>query len=213
MREVGMVFTEREVEAILAGKKRCVRQLMRDQPPAETKFVSHVSGRIFEATSGKTILAPCAVGDVVYVRERFANMADHPDEDDPWWTYKAGTNDQAPGWGLPPGTRWQAPQMMPRHAARVFLRVVAVRGERLQRIGELGAEREGFEHNGAREGLTYAGAGVWVGRGHPSHQRGLPPSARAEFACFWDGRHRAEGRRFRDDPWVFVVGFEREERE
>lgn len=210
MSEVGVILAERDVAATLDGRKRCVRFVVRPQP--ETGYLSHFAGRVFETDRGEVVVAPCAVGDVVWVRERFANMNYDEDPSGPCWTYKAGTPPtSAEGWVLPPGVEWRAPQSMPRAAARLFLRVVSVRGERIQKIGELGARMEGFERDGSRLGLSYAGAGTWVSRGHPNYARGLPPSARAEFASYWDGRHR-DGHRFADDPWVFVVGYERGER-
>lgn len=209
MSEVGAVFSEGEVVALLDGRKRCTRILIRPQPEAE--HLSHLSGRMFETDRSETIFAPCSVGDTLWVKERFANM--EYDCNEPTWTYKAGTpSTDTPGWMLPLGVHWCAPQSMPRAAARLFLRVVSVRAERLRKIGELSARLEGFERSSGRVGLTYAGSGTWISRGHPSYERGIPPSALAEFACFWDGRHRKAGERFADDPWVFVIGFEREER-
>lgn len=85
-------------------------------------------------------------------------------------------------------TRWRPSIHMPKEAARIFLRVVDVRVERLQEITDEGARAEGVS------------------------QIGEP---RAQFAVLWETTIKPEMHMeygWAANPWVWVIEFERCER-
>ena len=84
----------------------------------------------------QSIKAPCSVGDVLWVRETFDDVAlGHP------WFYKADGDLRPECWK---GENWNPSIHMPKEAARIFLCVNDVRVERLQEIDEEDAIAEGF---------------------------------------------------------------------
>lgn len=108
-------------------------------------------------------------------------------------------------------TRWRPSIHMPKEAARIFLRVTAVRVERLQEITDEGAEHEGI-------------CGYYVGMGESAYSRysnwneaknHLYDYPRGAFADLWThtlkptdiGKYG-----WAANPWVWVVEFERCER-
>jgi hypothetical protein len=79
-----------------------------------------------------------------------------------------------------------------REAARIFLRVTGIRAERLQDISEEDAEREGVE--------------PIYGNDFASEKRHLPA-----FARLWDKLNAKRGEGWAQNPWVWVIEFERTE--
>lgn len=98
---------------------------------------------------------------------------------------------------------WHPSIHMPRWASRITLRVTSVRVERLHDITEEDARAEGV-----RPDQT---VGEWLGGPPPSPD--IRPkswrSARDQFSCLWDEN---SGKRapWSSNPWVWVIGFERE---
>ena len=93
--------------------------------------------------------------------------------------------------GPPPG-RYRHARFMPRWASRITLRVLEVRVERLQAITEADAIAEGVEAD------------------HMLSVRGGSTTARDEFSALWDSINgKREYCAWADDPWVWVVRFER----
>ena len=88
---------------------------------------------------------------------------------------------------LAEGFKWRPSMIMPRCAARIFLRVTDARVERLQDISEYDAIAEGLAdatHYTPRENI-------------------------ARFAEFWDGFNVKRGYGWETDPWVWAYTFER----
>ena len=85
---------------------------------------------------------------------------------------------------------------MPRKAARIFLKVKNIRVERLQAITEQDAVAEGFVSTAKTAGDDYPGL-----------------FAREQFAEYWDKLHAKRGYRWDQNPWVWVIEFEKVEPE
>lgn len=137
---------------------------------------------------------PAYVGDIMYVRETWT---DHyvPDEDgkpELQYCYKADGVD-IKGECLPgENNRWYPSIHMPKEAARIFLKVTAVRVERLQEIDAIGCLQEGIESeypqvlNG--EEKRYAFSQLWNST-----------IKKSDIDTYgWDA-----------NPWVWVIEFER----
>ena len=142
------------------------------------------------------IKAPCAVGDVLWVRETWSHTGDGV-----WsprdalhamngqFIYRA--TDPAPCAGC-----WFPSIHMPRKAARIFLRVEDVRVERVQDITEEDARAEGVLSPTALADLRHAFGDI-----RPWH--------REAFAALWDSLAPA-GSKWADNPWVWVIRFKLE---
>lgn len=143
-----------------------------------------------------TAKAPCAVGDVLWVRETWSHTGDGV-----WsprdalhamngqFIYRA--TDPAPCAGC-----WFPSIHMPRKAARIFLRVEDVRVERVQDITEEDARAEGVLSPTALADLRHAFGDI-----RPWH--------REAFAALWDSLAPA-GSKWADNPWVWVIRFKLE---
>ena len=102
-----------------------------------------------------------------------------------------------------PGWAYRHARFMPRRASRIILRVTSVRVERLQTITDEDAIAEGCSGKDIEPigegGTIYA----WKGRSGAA-------SPRAHFAVLWE---KINGKRapWSNNPWVWVIGFERVE--
>ncbi len=137
------------------------------------------------------------VGDLVWVKETWANAHDNFDCDDPYCRhgieYRAALTPQdRPG---PPDFKWRTSMFMPRRHCRLTLKVTDVRIQRLQAISEDDARAEGVEkltvdddgkfYDDTKRGTYRTGyAGLW------SHLNGSKPG------CDWDA-----------NPWVYCYTF------
>lgn len=207
-----IIFSTPMVRAILAGRKTQTRRLIKPQPDGEIKanipyeFYGIKTERIF--TDTKAYLAPCSVGDILWVRETFCEV---PYEHNhvsikggyitiPKYAYKADSERDYTG-------IWKPSIHMPREAARLFLRVLNVRVERLQDITEEGAKREGIQSYWAephRDVAPFIGAAKELGAD-------LCLTRRQAFEQKWDSIYSARGYGWEQNPWVWVIEFEREE--
>jgi hypothetical protein len=87
--------------------------------------------------------------------------------------------------------RWKPSIHMPKEAARIFLKVTDVRVERLQDITEEDAIAEGMSK-------TLVDGVVFI-------------SAKGNFHVLWDSLNIKRGYGWEDNPWVWVIEFERVE--
>ena len=158
------------------------------------------------------IKPPYRTGDILYVREtwnygfidsnyRECAPSDVWFEEDDWknkgqkrfyprrWFYKADPEDEE-DMRLLYG-RWRPSIHMPKEAARIFLKVTAVRVERLQEISS-----EDIDAEGCKEWAYSATTGE------------LLPSEPTWFRIAWDGAYSGKGYGWDENPWVWVFEFE-----
>ena len=182
-----IIFSTPMVQAILDGKKTQTRRVIKPQPDGEIKanipyeFYGTKTERIF--TDTKAYLAPCSVGDILWVRETWAKRV----YSDNRYYYKA--DDNLGAIFNREGDKWRPSIFMPREAARLFLRVKNVRVERLQDITEEDAIAEGMSK-------TLVDGVVFI-------------SAKGNFHVFWDSLNIKRGYGWDTNPWVWVIEFER----
>ncbi len=122
------------------------------------------------------------VGDVLWVREAF-NVALTPTGATRHYAADQTDDDRA-------SARWRPSIHMPRGAARILLRVKAIRVERLHEISADDCRAEGIAA--------------------PSLHDGADPSLylRTKFRQLWDSLNAARAP-WSSNPWVWVVEFER----
>lgn len=129
-----ILFNTAMVRAILEGRKTQTRRIIKPQPT--NPRWNNVGWLGWDDGHGYCMKPPCMVGDVLWVRETFDNVAmGHP------WYYKADGDLRPEYWK---GERWMPSIHMPKEAARIFLRVKDVRVELLDSMSEEDAIAEGF---------------------------------------------------------------------
>lgn len=99
-------------------------------------------------------------------------------------------------------TRWRSARFMPREVARIFLRVTAVRAERIQDITSDDARDEGVDiSTGTPWPFSVARDCHGAGMGLTRYQ--------AVFVILWDSLNAKRGYPWSSNPWVWVYNFER----
>lgn len=202
------------VRAILDGSKTCIRQIIKGYIPQNAQFGysaftpdGTISCRGLFETAGrpgygeKFFKLPYQPGDILYVRETWCKSLER-------YLYRADYSDTEKFYqnGKEIEIKWRPSSIIPREAARIFLKVTNVRVERLQSITEGGAIREGAEGekchhtNTGAFGCTDCMNTGWI----------EPPQV--EFMQIWNSTiKKSDLDRYGWDanPWVWVIEFER----
>lgn len=197
-----ILFNTEMVQAILDGRKTVTRRVIKPQPPMTT-HIMYTCGQwawaFWEDGDKHWIKSPYNPGDILYVRESFSPnyfcnaVANYRDGElrGNRNAYKADYYKEKIG-DVIPEPKWIPSIHMPKKAARIFLRVMDVRVERLHEIEKDGLIKEGIDPFGDNFGeLEYA---------------------IAEFAALWDSTIKSKERDkygWDENPWVFVVEFEK----
>ena len=209
-----ILFNTEMVREILRGRKTVTRRVVKERGwkiTGRTTWADESTwkkdGFFFNVCSdgkkenAKTVTchllrSPYNVDDILWVRETWAEI-------DGEYVYRA--DDESPeGWHL---TAWKPSIHMPREAARIFLRVIDVRVERLMEITEEGAKAEGavkpYPYTDPETGKT----------AYMLHEKG---TYRSGFSQIWDSTVPKRPNKFKqypyywtDNPWVWVIQFER----
>ena len=142
----GICFKEPLFQATVEGRKTQTRRIMTPQPTGDLYgFVGYTRQtidqvlRYFDFTCGVTTSPKYQVGEVVYLKEPYSYVGGYYDKALPVTIYKYGNN---PGNYI--GENWRNKLFMPESAARHFIKITAVRPERLQDISEGDCFREGI---------------------------------------------------------------------
>ena len=207
MRELPIIFNDEMVRAIINGDKTVTRRPVKSNsgpPPTMVHRKQGPSGRHWTEPGG-WVRPPAAVGDVLYVREAWGlhlygdytcwlrDSVRGRSKDDLRASYEVAYRADATS----VYDYWRPSILMPRWAARLFLRVTSVRVERVQAITEDGARAEGCFFDGH----------AWF----PGEWHGMPGFAhgRDAFATLWDGIYAAKGLGWEANPWCWVIEFDR----
>ena len=210
LRERPILMSGPMIRAILEGRKTQTRRVVKlpDAPmrlgtwePSE--IFGYPASVLWHTRTGKIVACPFGVpGDRLWVRETWCfahpeyhdqaegvRRGDRPVRDEmPWWCHYAATDDDVDE------PKWSPSIHMPRWASRLTLRVTSVRVERVQDISEADARAEGvtpFPHDPEGD--------CWTDGKH-----------RTAFEHLWGAINGWES--WRDNPWVWAVGFEVERR-
>lgn len=155
-----ILFNTEMVKAILDGRKTVTRRLVK--LPSYVKLEEDGTYTLYaEGTAyGKQCMEqlvpylrkPCEPGDILYVRETYANISDFVNyaeyelDIDLKYLYKCDDNGEEHAFVDIGVKRWRPSIHMPKEAARIFLRVIDVRVERLHEMRNSDARKEGMEH-------------------------------------------------------------------
>lgn len=156
VKERPILFSEPMVRAILDGRKTVTRRIMKPQPVYGNGVIT-IGDRVFDfdAEVAEYLFHDMYVGkpfpygddgDRLWVRETWAPIPDSKPsgyQSDPAWRdrkyWYAADNDR-PTWG----GNWRPSIFMPREACRIELEITDIRVERLQKITNEEAVKEGF---------------------------------------------------------------------
>lgn len=236
--EHGMMFSAFSVRAIAAGAKTVTRRVVmvpEDEPTLRGGWEPSTMGGplmrtsrgetvkefpvLSNQTTGKTLSAPWATGDTLWIRERWKTHERPSDSVD-------GILFEADGAFVPIensvraseawvdshdngkyGEAWRPAMFMPRWARRTKLEVVSVRVERLHAIDDADAIREGVR-SGVIPADEHAPQRIGYVLGDDDGKCTLYPSERAAFAVGWDELN-GERAPWSANPYVWRVEFRR----
>ena len=198
-----ILFNTKMVRAILDGRKSCTRRLVKPQPDEKHTYPL---GFVTDSTEKKKVgrfgfgideyggsiqyeKPPYQPGDILYVRETWCKgyLMNAKER----YYYKADDNDFL--------CTWHPSTNMPKQAARIWLRVMDVRVERLQDVTEDGAKAEGAIDN---RGFIHS----------PENEYDRIHTARDHFIKIWNSTiKKSDIDRYGWDanPYVWVIEFER----
>jgi hypothetical protein len=201
-----ILFSGEMVSAILEGRKTQTRRLIKmadgslcddsDIPANDGFRANYVMDYSKTFPQWKQLDCPKGKpGDQLWVREKWNAQT----QSGKWWHEVkradrpllnwAWTNPIRPAFeAIPP--RWLPSIHMPRAASRITLEIVNVRVERLQSISDSDAEQEGVHLLGL-----------------PEAERNYPRKRIVAYEAIWDLINREEGKRWKDNPWVWVIEF------
>lgn len=136
-----ILFNAEMVRAILDGRKTCTRRLVKFLPGENSQWTGYIKDglMLYNGRNEPCIRkAPYQLGDILYVRETWMDYAGLTMYKTDCDKYKLESLNFA-------GFGWHPSIHMPKEAARIWLKVVDVRVERLQEITAESALAEGTD--------------------------------------------------------------------
>lgn len=223
MKPHGMTFTADSVLKIAAGTKTQTRRIVSFRVDA-TKEIIDCAGRWYfvreqpgsnggDIVIHQSLRCPHPVGTILYVREALTYW-ENPQTLDDFLVYMAdGAKRCLSEWMYPHPIydhcvgrfgKTISPMLMPKWAARYWLRVTRTRLERVNDISESDAQAEGCERPVLQAGPDFGEVGGIPMRGHP-----MTGYYRDAFRELWTKMHGAESW---ENDWVIAYDFERTEK-
>ena len=196
-----IIFNTEMTRAIMEGRKIVTRRAMKPQPELVGRFWVFGDARWSDTVRTVTPLpghtlynrATYRHGDILWVRETWRKRNGQ-------YEYRAD-DECLEGWrNMVP---WRPSIHMPREAARIFLRVLDLRVERLQEITEDDAKAEG-----AVKSYPYADPET----GEPAFMLDEKGTYRCGFSAIWNSTIKPTGLTaysWNANPWVWAIKFER----
>ena len=199
-----ILFNTKMVRAILDGRKDATRRIVKGFIPDDavwgyTAFTpkGYIScrGTFADGYGEKFFKLPCESGDILYVRETWKKAPNG------YYYYEDWQKDD-----IADVTKWKPSIHMPKEAARIWLKVIDVRVERLQDITYNGALREGSE------GIRCDHVALGVHGCTDCMNTGWIEPPQVEFMQIWNStikKSNLDRYGWDANPWVWVIEFER----
>lgn len=190
-----ILFSTPMVQAILEGRKTMTRRICKHKLDDRGARLTDQ----LEDWHGNKIKQPIEVGDIVWVRETFAEFSGI--EPQVSYVYKADKLFDTPAKEHLCDNKWKPSLFMPKQACRIWLEVTNVRLERLQDISEEDAIAEGVERVPLEPFVLryrdYTGLeDYW-------------DNAKSSFHTLWIAINGATS--WQENPWVWVYEFKQVE--
>lgn len=205
-KHIPILFSTPMVQAILEGRKTQTRRVVK---PQLNQHLHLNRDYVAEYWEGELVKCPYGQpGDVLWVRETWClTQPYHPDAY--YFGYKQGdhSENEAPEkYDFSTPDVWKPGIHMPKAACRIFLKVISVRVERLQDISEQDAIAEGIE----RSYSVNRSPGIEYKNYFPLNKGGEGfATASWSFESLWQTIHAGKPSSWENNPWVWVVEFER----
>lgn len=203
-----ILFNTEMVRAILDGRKTCTRRICKDANECTVPdmdfynadrrtYAVHnfVDKEHTEQLSTAERTCPICTGDILYVRETWKEAPKG------YYYYEDWQKDD-----IADVTKWKPSIHMPKEAARIWLKVIDVRVERLQDIIYNGALREGSE------GIRCDHVALGVHGCTDCMNTGWIEPPQVEFMQIWNStikKSNLDRYGWDANPWVWVIEFER----
>nr|DAM20380.1 MAG TPA: ASCH domain protein [Caudoviricetes sp.] len=200
-----ILFNTEMVRAILDGRKTCTRRICKDanectvpdmdfyNADKRTYAVHNFADKKHtEQLSIAERTCPICPGDILYVRETWKKAPNGYYYYEDWQR-----NDIADI------TKWKPSIHMPKEAARIWLKVMNVRVERLQEITDEQAKREGIQYDECPTGFTWK---------QETDMHNCYTTQIGAMQALWNSTiKKSDLDRYGWDasPWVWVIEFER----
>lgn len=214
-----ILFNTEMVRAILDGRKSCTRRIVKGFIPNDAvwgytaftpKGCISCRGTFADGYGEKFFKLPCKPGDILYVRETWCslpvNEAGHM-RGHPVYYYKADRDFRPEGWR----GNWHPSIHMPKEAARIWLKVVDVRVERLQEMKPVNVIKEGAYPDCWDCLNTYGESGSQCCYG-TEEQCSQCDEMMMEWEKLWNStikKSHLDRYGWNANPWVWVIEFER----
>jgi hypothetical protein len=205
-----ILFSTPMVQAILEGRKTQTRRVVKIDgmlPYTGNKpLITHECGSIYYFWGHKEVKCPYGQpGDVLWVRESFK-----------WDVFTGGYSAlYKADYKTNFGGKWKPSIHMPKSACRLFLGITNVRVERLHDISEDDAKAEGIQTKAygshpyfcTRDYLSKTNSdGFW-----PGFCADTGDQYRSSFQTLWQSINGEQS--WNENPWVWVIEFQRIEKE
>lgn len=203
-----ILFNTEMVRAILDGRKTCTRRICKDANECTVPdmdfynadrrtYAVHnfVDKEHTEQLSTAERTCPICTGDILYVRETWKEAPKG------YYYYEDWQKDD-----IADVTKWKPSIHMPKEAARIWLKVIDVRVERLKDITYNGALREGSE------GIRCDHVALGVHGCTDCMNTGWIEPPQVEFMQIWNStikKSNLDRYGWDANPWVWVIEFER----
>jgi len=203
-----ILFNTEMVRAILDGRKTCTRRICKDANECTVPdmdfynadrrtYAVHnfVDKEHTEQLSTAERTCPICTGDILYVRETWKEAPKG------YYYYEDWQKDD-----IADVTKWKPSIHMPKEAARIWLKVIDVRVERLQDITYNGALREGSE------GIRCDHVALGVHGCTDCMNTGWIEPPQVEFMQIWNStikKSNLDRYGWDANPWVWVIECER----
>lgn len=206
-RVLPILFNTEMVRAILrvwspkTTTRRCIKgYIPKDARWGYTMFTpkGYIScrGTFSDEHGEKFFKLPCQKGDILYVRETFRPLSDHPET---WFEYAADWSpecfENSRDSDACNGGKWIPSIHMPKKAARIWIRVTDVRVERLRDM-----TLDDFQNEG-----------VFIMPEEFDDPEKAYRKAKNEFIDIWDSTAKKTDKDcygWNANPWVWVIEFE-----
>ncbi len=200
MKEISARLKTHDVQAILAGRKTMMREVVkvsyqpvRDEIINGLRMLKPAGWPLLQESEFKDKFCPFGQpGDLIWVRETWQwDWKDLAKRDEKYYYFRATAGDEY----LAYGEKWKPSTHMPKEAARIWLKVTDIKVERLQDISEEDAVREGvwLDDSVYPAGYTVYGMPHWA-------------TAKDCFEQLWKQINGPES--WNSSPWVWALSFE-----
>jgi hypothetical protein len=193
MKERPIIFTTESVRTILDGRKTQTRRVIKPAMWPLVEEIFRTNGYwSFDVLDGQIVSPYGYPGDRLWVKETFAKsprgFVYHAD-----WKDSHGQEvvDLETGETIP--LVWKSSRFMPRKASRITLEVVRTRVQKLREINDDDAIREGIS----------------ALLGPPIYEQYFACERRTAFKEIWNMINAKRGYSWENNPWVWVVYFEK----